>query len=127
MAAGQTSAGGGGGEVDIVYGVLADGEGVEVTSDSTIITLPSNIKKLTGLNIVYTANRSYNLVCYPASRRANNPTPAEDYAWTFEIVTSMGVLVSTPADISVSGNKVTIDTDIIADTFNAVAYTYIPE
>ena len=121
------NAGGGGGEVDIVYGVLADGEGVEVTSNSTIITLPSNIKKLTGLNIAYTANGSYNLVCYPASVRPNNPSPNENDVWTFDIIKSAGVLAGSAAGISVSGNKVTINTDIIFDSINAVAYTYIPE
>lgn len=123
MAVGQTSAGGGG-EVDIVYGVLADGEGVEVTSDSTIITLPSNIKKLTGLNIIYSYNDEYAVICYPAGGRPNNPSSNEGTYWRIRYM-DPGIAGGI-GDITVSGNKVTIDTPLSNITY-AVAYTYIPE
>lgn len=127
MAVGQTSAGGGGGgEVDIVYGVLADGEGVQVTSNSTIITLPSNIKKLTGLNLVYTHLGEFSLLCYPAGGSPRNPTPNEARVWRITYMGD-GMIAGGWSEVTVSGNKATIDYNIDAESISGVAYTYIPE
>lgn len=128
MATGQTSAGGGGGEM-VVFGTLTEND-INVTSNSVTITFPSAIKQLCGLAFYLTTNdgNGSKAFVYPGMNLSDEFSEARVNSLAPWVSGSTEVIMRGSNRFSLMGNTMTINNTVLDySNFDAGVYAYIPE